>query len=225
MAKHILIIGASRGIGLGLTQEFAKRGWQVTASERDRSDDLHDAADGSDDAITVTTIDVTDPASYEGLDLAPGSLDAIIVNAGITGAKHQSADQATGDEVAHVMMTNAFGPIRAARALLPKIKEGGVLGLMSSKMGSIDDSSGGYELYRTSKVAQNMLAKGVFEQDAKPRDIAVLSLHPGWVQTDMGGPNATLTIEESVSGLADVVENQSRPEYRFVEYSGKELAF
>ena len=225
MAKHILIIGASRGIGLGLTQEFAKRGWQVTASERDRSDDLHDAADGSDDAITVTTIDVTDPASYEGLDLAPGSLDAVIVNAGITGAKHQSADQATGDEVAHVMMTNAFGPIRAARALLPKIKDGGVLGLMSSKMGSIDDSSGGYELYRTSKVAQNMLAKGVFEQDAKPRDIAVLSLHPGWVQTDMGGPNATLTIEESVSGLADVVENQSRPEYRFVEYSGKELAF
>jgi len=225
MAKHILIIGASRGIGLGLAQEFAKRGWQVTASERERSDDLHDAADGSDDAITVTTIDVTDPASYEGLDLAPGSLDAIIVNAGITGAKHQSADQATGDEVAHVMMTNAFGPIRAARALLPKIKEGGVLGLMSSKMGSIDDSSGGYELYRTSKVAQNMLAKGVFEQDAKPRDIAVLSLHPGWVQTDMGGPNATLTIEESVSGLADVVENQSQPEYRFVEYSGKELAF
>ena len=225
MAKHILIIGASRGIGLGLTQEFAKRGWQVTASERDRSEDLHDAADGSDDAITVTTIDVTDPASYEGLDLAPGSLDAVIVNAGITGAKHQSADQATGDEVAHVMMTNAFGPIRAARALLPKIKDGGVLGLMSSKMGSIDDSSGGYELYRTSKVAQNMLAKGVFEQDAKPRDIAVLSLHPGWVQTDMGGPNATLTIEESVSGLADVVENQSRPEYRFVEYSGKELAF
>ena len=225
MAKHILIIGASRGIGLGLAQEFTKRGWQVTASERDRSDDLHDAADGSDDAITVTSIDVTDPASYEGLDLAPGSLDAVIVNAGITGAKHQSADQATGDEVAHVMMTNAFGPIRAARALLPKIKEGGVLGLMSSKMGSIDDSSGGYELYRTSKAAQNMLAKGVFEQDAKPRDIAVLSLHPGWVQTDMGGPNATLTIEESVSGLADVVENQSRPEYRFVEYSGKELAF
>ena len=119
MAKHILIIGASRGIGLGLTQEFAKRGWQVTASERDRSEDLHDAADGSDDAITVTTIDVTDPASYEGLDLAPGSLDAVIVNAGITGAKHQSADQATGDEVAHVIMTKAFGPIRAARALLP----------------------------------------------------------------------------------------------------------
>mgnify|MGYP006401531715 CR=1 FL=1 len=225
MAKHILIIGASRGIGLGLAQEFAKRGWQVTASERSRSDDLHKAADGSDGQIEVVTIDVTEPATFEGLDLASGSLDAIIVNAGITGARHQSADQATADEVAHVMMTNAFGPIRAARALLPSVKDGGTIGMMSSLMGSIAESSGGYELYRTSKVAQNMLARGLFEQDAKPRDIAVLSLHPGWVQTDMGGPNAKLTVDESVTGLADVIEGQTKPEHRFVDYSGEELSF
>ena len=221
--KSILIIGASRGIGLGLAKAFAQRGWAVHATERDRSDDLHDAAEGA--SITVHTADVTDPESYSDLGMGERSLDVILVNAGITGAKHQDAAQATSEEVAHVMMTNAFGPARAAKTLLPLLKDGGTLAFMSSLMGSIDDSSGGYDLYRTSKAAQNMLAKGLAEQDGKGRDIEVLSLHPGWVQTDMGGPDATLTIDESVTGLADVIERSGGAGYRFVDYSGKELAF
>ena len=123
------------------------------------------------------------------------------------------------------MMTNAFGPARAGRELLPTIKDGGSLSFMSSLMGSIEDSSGGYDLYRTSKTAQNMLAKGIAEQHAKERDIAVLSLHPGWVQTDMGGENAKLTVHESVSGLADVVENSGGAGYRYVDYKGEDLPF
>lgn len=218
--KTILILGASRGIGLGLAKEFANRGWRVTGSERSHSDELH-ALDG----VMVVTSDVTDPDSYADLDIANGSLDVVLVNAGITGARHQDAAKATGEEVAEVMMTNAFGPARAAKALLPKLKQGGTLAFMSSLMGSIDDSSGGYDLYRTSKAAQNMLAKGIAEQDAKARDIAVLSLHPGWVQTDMGGPNATLTIEESVAGLADVLAGAGGAGYRYVDYAGKDLPF
>ena len=218
--KSILILGASRGIGLGLAKEFAQRGWRVVASERTRSDDLH-AAQG----VEVVTADVTDPASYAGLDLADASFDAVLVNAGISGARHQSSDKATGEEVAHVMMTNAFGPARAGRALLPALKDGGTLAFMSSLMGSVADSGGGFELYRSSKAAQNMLAKGIAELDAKPRDIAVLSLHPGWVQTDMGGPNATLTIEQSVTGLADVIEGAGGAGYRFVGYKGEDLPF
>jgi NAD(P)-dependent dehydrogenase (short-subunit alcohol dehydrogenase family) len=225
MAKTILIVGASRGIGLGLAREFAQRGWQVIATQRSRSDDLHALADQSDGRIEIAEIDVTDPETYENLSFGEGSLDAVIVNAGISGASHQSADKASADEVAEVMMVNAFGPTRLARRLIPAIGGGGVLGMMSSLMGSITDSSGGYELYRTSKTAQNMLARGLFEQTAKPRDIAVLSLHPGWVQTDMGGPNAKLSVDESVKGLADVIEGQSAAEYRFVDYSGKELPF
>lgn len=218
--KSILILGASRGIGLGLVEESARRGWQVVASERSQSDALHAL-----ESVEVVTADITDPDSYAHLGLADGSLDAALVNAGISGARHQSADRATAEEVAEVMMTNAFGPARAARALLPKVKNGGTLAFMSSLMGSIADSSGGYELYRTSKVAQNMLAKGIAEQDARARNVAVLSLHPGWVQTDMGGPNATLTVAQSVSGLADVIEGAGGAGYRFVDHTGKTLPF
>ena len=152
-------------------------------------------------------------------------LDALIVNAGITGARHQSAQQATGEEVAEVMMTNAFGPVRLAKTLLPRVADGGTIAFMTSLMGSIEDSSGGYELYRTSKCALNMLAKGVAEQDAGPRNIATLALHPGWVQTDMGGPNAPTSVDESVKGLADVVESAGGGEFRYVDYTGKDLPF
>lgn len=217
---RILILGASRGIGLGLAREFARRGWLVVATERNESADLH-AVSG----VEVVQADVTDPDSYARLLRADSSFDVVLVNAGISGARHQSADKATAREVVEVMMTNAFGPARAGRFLLSAIKAGGALAFMSSLMGSIADSSGGYELYRASKAAQNMLAKGIAEQDAKPRDIAVLSLHPGWVKTDMGGTAAPLTVEESVAGLADVLENAGGAGYRYVDYAGKALPF
>ena len=217
MSKTILIVGASRGIGLGLAHEFKARGWNVIATERSHSDDLH-ALEG----VQIETMDVTDPASFAGFDTP---LDALIVNAGITGAKHQSAEQASAEEVAEVMMTNAFGPVRLAKTLLPRVADGGTLAFMSSLMGSIDDSSGGYELYRTSKCALNMLAKGIAEQDAGPRGIATLALHPGWVQTDMGGPHAHITVDESVTGLADVVESSGGGKFRYVDYTGKDLPF
>ena len=215
MSKHILIVGASRGIGLGLAEEFKSRGWQVTGTERSKSDELH-AMEG----VSVETLDVTDPSTF---DIA-GEFDAVIVNAGITGAEHQSSEKATPDEVAKVMMTNAFGPAHLGKTLLPQIREGGSLSFMSSLMGSIEDSSGGYELYRTSKAAQNMLAKGIAENEAQERGISVRSLHPGWVQTDMGGPNAKITVAESAKGLADVVE-QASGGYAYVDYTGKTLPF
>ena len=222
MSKKILIIGASRGIGLGLAKEFASRGWNVVASERTRSEELHDAGE-----IDIVTVDVTKPDTYQGLTskFGKGSLDAIIVNAGITGAAHQSAEDATDEEIAHVMQTNAYGPARVGKALLPMLKDGGTLAFMSSLMGSITDSSGGYEFYRVSKVSLNMLAKGIAESQAKERDVEVLSLHPGWVQTDMGGPNAKITVEESCKGLADVVEKAGGAGYRFVNYKGEQIPF
>jgi NAD(P)-dependent dehydrogenase (short-subunit alcohol dehydrogenase family) len=220
--QTIFIFGASRGIGLGLTEEFLSRGWAVIASERSPSDGLH-ALNCS--QLRIVTADVTEPDSYADLGFADGSLDAVIINAGISGAAHQSSDKATSDEVAQVMMTNAFGPVRAGRRLLPKIRRGGTLGFMSSMLGSIADSSGGYELYRASKAALNMLAKGLSEQEAKPQEIEVVALHPGWVQTDMGGQQAPLTVRQSVTGLANVIEDCGGGGFRYLDYTGRELPF
>ena len=101
MSKHILIIGASRGIGLGLAKEFKARGWEVTGTERSESEELH-AVEG----VKIERLDVTDASTFGAIE---GEFDAVIVNAGITGAKHQSSEQASAEEVAEVMMTNAFG--------------------------------------------------------------------------------------------------------------------
>lgn len=221
--RRALIIGASRGIGLGLAEELAARGWHVFASQRSPSDGLARAAE--DAAIEVVTADVTDAASIEALagGIEPGSLDVILVNAGIMGAENQSVATASAEEVNEIVMTNAVGPARAAKQLLPLLRDRGTLAFTTSRMGSIAESSGGYDLYRMSKAAQNILARGIFEQDAKHRGIAVLSLHPGWVQTDMGGPAATLTVEQSVRGLADVLESEHPAEHRFLAYNGSQI--
>ena len=223
MSRRVLIIGASRGIGLGLAEELAERGWHVFASQRSSSEHLARAAE--DAGIEVVTADVTDPATVEALaaTIEPRSLDVVLLNAGIMGPESQSAATASADEVSEIVMTNAVGPARAAKVLLPLLKDGGTLAFTTSRMGSIAESSGGYDLYRMSKAAQNILAKGIFERDAKQRGIAVLSLHPGWVQTDMGGPAAHLTVDESVDGLADVLEAEYAPGHRFLAYDGSEI--
>jgi NAD(P)-dependent dehydrogenase (short-subunit alcohol dehydrogenase family) len=221
--ERALIVGASRGIGLGLAEEFAARGWHVYASQRSASEGLALAAE--DASIEVVTADVTDPATIDALaaEIAPGSLDVVLINAGIMGGEKQSVADCSADEVTEIMMTNAVGPARAALQLLPLVRDGGTLAFTTSRMGSIAESSGGYDLYRMSKAAQNLLAKGVFERQAKARGIAVLSLHPGWVRTAMGGSDAHLTVKESAQGLADVLEAEQPRAHRFLAYDGSEI--
>ncbi|HEY7806574.1 MAG TPA: SDR family NAD(P)-dependent oxidoreductase [Croceibacterium sp.] len=221
--RRALIIGASRGIGLGLTRELADRGWHVIASQRGPSEQLAEVAKGG--RIEVVTADVTDTASLEALAgaLAGNSLDVVLVNAGIMGDESQTADNATADGVAEIMMTNAVGPARAGKLMLPLLRDGGTLAFTTSRLGSIAESFGGFDLYRMSKAAQNMLARGIFARHAKERGVALLSLHPGWVQTDMGGPTAPLTVEQSVRGLADVLEAKHPAEHRFLAYDGEEI--
>lgn len=93
-----------------------------------------------------------------------------------------------------------------------------------STMGSIAETSGGSNHYRISKVAQNMLARSLFEQHARKRRIAVLSLHPGWVQTKMGGPNALIGVDQSARAIADLIEQEREPGHAFLAYDGAEIA-
>ena len=223
--KSILIIGASRGIGLGLAQEFAARGWTVFASQRSATPALEKAARDAAGRIHIVRADVTDAGSIAALggQIESGSLDALIVNAGVYGPEDQSLLALKREDIGDILMTNAVGPVQAAVNLLPLLREGATLGLMTSQMGSVAASSGGANHYRVSKAAQNMLARSLFENHASKRGIAVLSLHPGWVKTDMGGPNAAITGKQSVSGLADLVGQDRAPEHVFLSYDGEKL--
>jgi NAD(P)-dependent dehydrogenase (short-subunit alcohol dehydrogenase family) len=220
-----IIIGASRGLGLGLAKEFAGRGWDVVATRRGPSAALDEAAAASGGRISVDTVDIDDAAAVEQLAArAPGPYDLVFINAGITGPAHHAAHKATTEEVGGLMMTNAVSPIRTARVFLPLVRDGGTLALMTSILGSIALRNHGHaELYSASKAALNSLTRGFVATDVKDRPVAVLSLHPGWVKTDMGGDNADIDIATSVKGLADVITTDTAPGHRYLDYTGKTL--
>ncbi|TCD06872.1 SDR family NAD(P)-dependent oxidoreductase [Erythrobacteraceae bacterium CFH 75059] len=221
--RRALIVGASRGIGLALAGELATRGWRVVATQRTRSEPLHRLAAQQHDGIRVASADVTQPQTIAALaeTLAGAALDVVLLNAGIYDGCR--IDEAGDAAIAHAVLTNAAGPARAARALLPVLRDGGVLAFTTSRMGSIALSSGGADLYRMSKAALNMLSRNVFEEQAKARAIAVLSLHPGWVRTDMGGDKAPLSAGDSARALADLLDAPHPVAHRFLDHRGNEL--
>ena len=227
--KTTIIIGASRGLGLGLAREFARRGWQVTATARNASSGKELAAVfAASERIAVEQVDIDLPDSVDSLAtrLVGHRFDLVFINAGVAGPEHQSVDATTPQEIGALIYTNAVAPIRIARRLLPLLNDGGTLAFMSSRMGSVaENDSGGIELYRASKAALNSLTRSFVATDIRDRPIAVLTMHPGWVRTDMGGPNAPLSVAESVAGIADVIEAGQAPGHRFIDYQGAELAW
>lgn len=222
---NAIIIGASRGLGLGLATELAGRGWHVIATRRGDSPALAAAAAASGGHIVEETVDIDDAAAVAALaGRQPGPFDLVFINAGVTGPRHGSASQATPEEVAALMMTNAVSPIRTARTFLPLVKDGGTLAIMTSILGSVALRNHGHaELYSASKAALNSLTRGFVATDVKDRPVAVLSLHPGWVKTDMGGENADIDVATSVAGIADVIEADRAPGHRYLDYTGKTL--
>jgi len=226
-----LIVGANRGIGLGLVQELSGRGWDVIATARrpEQASALHELAAAHPARLSIEPLDIDDPAQVDRFTARLGGrlLDVALINAGVSGPGHRSAQQATREEIGALMLTNAIAPIRLGRRLLDHIRDKtGILAFTSSGLGSIaDNNTGGHELYRASKAALNSLTRSL-SASLGPKRITVLTLHPGWVRTDMGGPDAPVSVQDSVRGLADVLERErGSGAHRFLDYNGDEIAW
>ncbi len=226
MNKTVLVIGASRGLGLGLVKELSVQGWNVIATVRDpqRADALAGIP-----RVRIERLEMND--TNQGLALAQRlagtRLDLLYLNAGVSGRGELAANNASRDEVAELFMTNAIAPIRLAEQLLPLVKPmQGVIAFMSSVMGSVEVGPGmGMPLYGASKAALNHLTRN-FALGLGDGGPTVLSLHPGWVQTEMGGAEAPLDVATSCKGLVEQVTRAAgQGGHRFIDYQGDTLAW
>jgi NAD(P)-dependent dehydrogenase (short-subunit alcohol dehydrogenase family) len=229
--KTILITGANRGIGLELSRQYYQDGWHVIACMRDLAhaaalDDF--SSQSATGKITPLALDVNNPASMEKLAraLADVPIDILINNAGVFGDSHIPSAQIQLDACLDVFRTNTLAPLLLVQKLLPQIAKSRlkIIANMSSEMGSIkNNTAGGSYIYRASKAALNMITKSL-SIDLKPQGITVISLDPGWVQTDMGGAKAPLTTIESVTGLKNILSALSLKDTGcFINYDGKKL--
>ncbi|ABD70154.1 short-chain dehydrogenase/reductase SDR [Rhodoferax ferrireducens T118] len=228
--KTVLITGANRGIGLEHVHRFAKRGIQVLAAVRSPTDavELHKLADTPGNFITVLPYDASDPAAPAGLKAALGdtSIDLLFANAGVMGERKQSFGSVDVEEVLHLVRVNSLAPLKLAEALADNVANSAnkLIALQSSQMGSIgDNSSGGYYAYRVSKAALNMVAKSM-SNDLRSRGVITVALHPGWVQTRMGGAGAPVTVAQCVAGQQALFDRVTLLDSgHFFNYDGREL--
>lgn len=217
-----LVIGASRGIGLELVRQYVTDGWRVIATARD------DAGLERLNALGAQSlrINVADPVSVSGLAwmLDGEKLDVALYVAGVMDRASANTPP-TQDAFDRVMHTNVMGAMMAIPQITPMVEEaGGVLACISSVMGSLQGTrSSDAALYRISKAALNMVVRT--SQAAYPR-VRMVAMHPGWVQTEMGGTNATLTPEQAVTRMRQTLAHIT-PEHvgQFLSYDGSTLVW
>ncbi|CAG9175832.1 SDR family oxidoreductase [Cupriavidus pampae] len=221
----VLVVGASRGIGLEFVRQYRGDGWRVIATARREEDVAALRALGAEAHL----LDVTDPGAVAGLGwkLDGETLDVAVYNAGVMSPRTQGAQPVTPQDFDAVMHVNVLGAMMALPLMLPSVEvggggKGGVLAVLSSRMGSI----GGMEansawLYRVSKAALNAVLRAV---SIDARHATCLAFHPGWVQTDMGGGNADVTPHDSVAGMRRMIASATRKHHgSFHNYDGAAL--
>jgi NAD(P)-dependent dehydrogenase (short-subunit alcohol dehydrogenase family) len=218
-APTILIVGASRGLGRGMAQEFAARGWTVIATVRDP------AATEPGEDLEIEALDITAPDQIAALRdrLSGRTIDMMFVNAGIvTREQFAPVGEVDTEEFVSLMVTNALSPLRVIEALQHLVPGDGLIGAMSSGQGSIaNNEKGRGDVYRASKAALNMLMRSFATRDSGSGR-ALLLLAPGWIRTDMGGPEAPFTLEESVPILVDLLLSaRGTPGLRYLDRFGK----
>jgi len=225
MANHtILITGANRGLGLEFAQWFVSNNWNVIACCRDAStaNELNALA-LENEHVEIHTLDVTDYERVAQLsnELEDRSIDILLSNAGVYGPRNGFGDVDPSDW-REVLETNTIAPLMLAQNFVEQVarSEKKLIAMVSSKMGSITDNSGGSSyVYRSSKTALNQVAKSL-SIDLESRNIGVVTLHPGWVQTRMGGPNATTSIDASVAGMTKTLMSDTYRGGEFIDLDG-----
>ncbi len=225
-SRTALIIGASRGLGLGLVQRLHEDGWNIVATVR--TPQLPGAlADVP--GVRIEQLEMNDTTQLDGLQqrLQGQLFDLVFINAGVMGPLPQDLETVNVQAVGDLFMTNAVAPIRVARRLAGQVREGsGVLAFMSSILGSVTIPDGGEIcLYKASKAALNSMINS-FVVDLQRPDLCVLAMHPGWVKTDMGGENAEIDVLTSTRGMLEQIKAQSgHGGLRFINYKGESLTW
>ncbi|HJW39606.1 MAG TPA: SDR family oxidoreductase [Rhizomicrobium sp.] len=225
-AGTILLIGASRGLGLAMAAEFLKKGWSVVGTVQGSGRTaLHDLADEYRDRIEIESLDITKPDQIAALHdrLSGRSFDILFHNAGIANANpHQSVAQVPAEEFVRVMVTNALSPMRVIEGLQDLVRAGGLIGIMSSGQGSISNNDRGRnDVYRGSKAALNQFMRCYAARHAgEPRALVLMA--PGWIRTDLGGPDAPFGIEEAIPKVVNVLlSQQGKPGLQFLDSEGR----
>ncbi|UYM14739.1 SDR family oxidoreductase [Endozoicomonas euniceicola] len=209
MSKTIVITGANRGLGLEFCKQYLAEGHKVYACCRspESAEELLKLKQEAGGRLEAVPLDVTNAAQLTNLKytLQGQSVDLLINNAGVSGQR-LSFGEVNEQEWMKVLHINTVAPLLVVQELVDLMAADGKILLMTSKMGSIEDNtSGGSYIYRSSKAALNAVGKSL-ALDLFDRGISVAICHPGWVQTDMGGPNALINTETSIRGLRDVME-------------------
>jgi NAD(P)-dependent dehydrogenase (short-subunit alcohol dehydrogenase family) len=229
VTETALIVGASRGLGLSLAREYAKRGWRVIGTVRSASPPtgLHALASETNSQVRVEMLDINLPDQITALRdrLAAERLDLLFVNAGISNGAGETVPLTSTEAFTHLMITNALSPIRVIEAFADLVPPDGVIAAMSSGLGSVTNNTrAGWEIYRASKAALNTLLRSFAVR--RGGGCTVLAVAPGWVRTDMGGPNAALDVATSVRGIvAAIAARRGRPGAAFVDYQGNDVAW
>ena len=222
----VLITGASRGLGLEFTRQYAADGWRVFAACRDPAG-ARDLGNLEGD-VSVETLDVDDGPQVASLanKLSGQPIDMLINNAGIYGPKDLTRDTIDYDAWRRVFRTNTMSPLAVSAAFAANVAQSGQKKIvtLSSIMGSIaENDSNGEFIYRSSKAAVNAVMKSL-AGDLMSEGITVAMVHPGWVRTDMGGPDAAIEAPESVTGLINVIAGLKQSDSgRFFNYDGTEI--
>ena len=223
--KRVLLIGASRGLGLALAEQWARGGWHVTATARSRTGaGLRGLVDRYPDDVEIEIVDVTVQEQIAALSdrLGPRRFDLLFVNAGVTNEPEGTVADTSTDEFVRVMITNSLGPLRVIEALQDHIEPTGTIGVMSSGQGSVaNNERGGHEVYRGSKAALNTFMRSyAARHDGEHRTLVLMA--PGWVQTEMGGPGARLRIDESIPNVVKTIDAlRGRSGLHYVDYLGR----